>query len=54
MEGDITLTTKETEFADVKEDMDIAGWGGGGWEGKDLHQRGRDFATEEDVGSLLR
>lgn len=34
--------------------MDVEEWGGGGWEGKDLHQRGRDFATEEDVESLLR
>lgn len=34
--------------------MDIKGWGGGGWEGKELHQRGRGFATKADMGSLLR
>lgn len=54
MEGGIALAKRETEFADVKEGMDIEGWGGGGWEEKDLHQKGRDFTTEEVVRSLLR
>lgn len=54
MEGEITLSKRETEFADVEEGMDKQGWGGGGWEEKELHQRGRDFATEADMGRLLR
>lgn len=33
--------------------MDIERWGGGGWEGKELHQTERDFATEADMKSLL-
>lgn len=54
MEGEITLSKTEPESADVEERMDKQGWGGGGWEEKKLHQRGRDFATEADMGRLLR
>lgn len=54
MEGEITLSKREPESADVKEGMDKQGWREGGWEEKELHQRGRDFATEADMGRLLR
>lgn len=45
MEGEITLTKRETEFAEVREGTGVQGWGGGWWEGKELQRRGRELAA---------
>ena len=54
MEGEIALTKRETEFAEVREGTGMQGWGGGGWEGKELQRRDRELAAWAEVGRLPR